>query len=266
MPVNLPRILKNIKSINQIKDDSISDLDPRYYFQKMKELESKLTVIPQARVAFEQDSIIGEAHTNSVMLFKIFLRRHLCSKKIICEDRLDTISFDQVVNSIYEVFRSAIVNPGEMVGSIGAQSMGEPATQMTLNTFHSAGISSKNVTLGVPRLKEVINVAKTIKTPGLKILMMPEVSKEWEVAQRIGNSICYTNLSHLVSDWGIYYDPNPKQTIIGADEQVLEYYNDVMEMNREEEKDDDDLSPWVLRFKISDDPLKKALFDAHFDF
>jgi len=70
----------------------------------------------------------------------------------------------------------------------------------------------------------------------------------------------------LVSDWGIYYDPNPKQTIIGADEQVLEYYNDVMEMNREDEKDDDDLSPWVLRFKISDDPLKKALFDAHFDF
>jgi len=199
------------------------------------------------------------------MLFKIFLRRHLCSKKIICEERLDTISFNQVVNSISEVFRSAIVNPGEMVGSIGAQSMGEPATQMTLNTFHSAGISSKNVTLGVPRLKEVINVAKTIKTPGLKILMMPEVSKEWEVAQRIGNSICYTNLSHLVSDWGIYYDPNPKETIIGADEQVLEYYNDVQEMN-EDAKDDDDLSPWVLRFKISDDPLKKALFDAHFDF
>ena len=49
-----------------------------------------------------------------------------------------------------------------MVGNIGAQSMGEPATQMTLNTFHHAGISSKNVTLGVPRLKEVINVTKNL--------------------------------------------------------------------------------------------------------
>ena len=96
--------------------------------------------------------------------------------------------------------------------------MGEPATQMTLNTFHSAGISSKNVTLGVPRLKEVINVAKTIKTPGLKIFMDPKIQKKWEEVARIGNSIKYTNLSHLISDWAVYYDPNPKATIIGDDD------------------------------------------------
>jgi len=45
--------------------------------------------------------------------------------------------------------------PGEMVGALAAQSLGEPATQMTLNTFHFAGVSSKNVTLGVPRLKVI---------------------------------------------------------------------------------------------------------------
>ena len=44
-----------------------------------------------------------------------------------------------------------MVFPGEMVGALAAQSIGEPATQMTLNTFHFAGVSSKNVTLGVPR-------------------------------------------------------------------------------------------------------------------
>ena len=76
-----------------------------------------------------------------------------------------------------------------MVGSIGAQSMGEPATQMTLNTFHSAGISSKNVTLGVPRLKEVINVAKTIKTPGLKIFLEPSIQRDEKEVARIGASI-----------------------------------------------------------------------------
>ena len=58
-----------------------------------------------------------------------------------------------------------MVNAGEVVGSIAAHSLGEPATQMTLNTFHFAGVSSKNVTLGVPRLKEIINVAKNLKTP-----------------------------------------------------------------------------------------------------
>ena len=48
-------------------------------------------------------------------------------------------------------FKCAQVAPGEMVGAMAAQSIGEPATQMTLNTFHFAGVSSKNVTLGVPR-------------------------------------------------------------------------------------------------------------------
>lgn len=67
-----------------------------------------------------------------------------------------------------------------MVGSVAANSIGEPATQMTLNTFHNAGISSKNVTLGVPRLKEVINVARTksLKTPSLKIFLDPKISKD----------------------------------------------------------------------------------------
>lgn len=76
-----------------------------------------------------------------------------------------------MILNISSIFTTAIVHPGEMVGSIGAQSVGEPATQMTLNTFHSAGISSKNVTLGVPRLKEVINIAKAIKTPTLKVFL-----------------------------------------------------------------------------------------------
>ena len=61
-------------------------------------------------------------------------------------------------------FNRARSNPGEVCGVLAAQSIGEPATQMTLNTFHNAGIASKNVTLGVPRLKEVINVSKRIKT------------------------------------------------------------------------------------------------------
>lgn len=50
-----------------------------------------------------------------------------------------------------------------------AQSIGEPTTQMTLNTFHAAGISSKNVTLGVPRIKEILNATRNIKTPSMTI-------------------------------------------------------------------------------------------------
>lgn len=172
MPVNLGRVINNTLSENKIKPHSISDLDPVYYFKEMKGLMDSLCVMPQARLGnFLEGGIISEAHKNSITLFKIFLRRYLCSKKIIQEERFDKASFDQLVCTIKEIFKSAIVHPGEMVGSIAAQSMGEPATQMTLNTFHSAGIASMNVTLGVPRLKEVINVAKTIKTPSLKIFL-----------------------------------------------------------------------------------------------
>ena len=72
-----------------------------------------------------------------------------------------------------------------MIGSIAAHSLGEPATQMTLNTFHFAGVSSKNVTLGVPRLKEVLNVAKNIKTPMVCIYLKGKHKKDGEEVMKV---------------------------------------------------------------------------------
>lgn len=66
-------------------------------------------------------------------------------------------------------FLKVLSSPGTSVGSIASQSIGEPATQMTLKTFHFAGVASMNVTLGVPRIKEIINAANKIKTPIIKI-------------------------------------------------------------------------------------------------
>jgi DNA-directed RNA polymerase III subunit RPC1 len=77
---------------------------------------------------------------------------------------------------------AAQVEPGEAVGAIGAQSISEPGTQMTLKTFHFSGISSMNVTLGVPRLKEIINAAKSISTPIITAKLQQDDNK---VAARI---------------------------------------------------------------------------------
>ncbi|GAA5990879.1 hypothetical protein JCM11641_002868 [Rhodosporidiobolus odoratus] len=76
----------------------------------------------------------------------------------------------------------AKIEPGTAVGAIGAQSIGEPGTQMTLKTFHFAGVASMNVTLGVPRIKEIINAAKTISTP---IITAKLVQNRSEQAARI---------------------------------------------------------------------------------
>ena len=61
------------------------------------------------------------------------------------------------------------MHPGSTVGAVGAQSIGEPGTQMTLKTFHFAGVASMNVTQGVPRIKEIINASKTISTPIINV-------------------------------------------------------------------------------------------------
>jgi DNA-directed RNA polymerase III subunit RPC1 len=80
-----------------------------------------------------------------------------------------------------KIFRST-VEPGSAVGAVGAQSIGEPGTQMTLKTFHFAGVASMNITLGVPRIKEIINASKNISTP---ILTAPLVSAKDVKAARI---------------------------------------------------------------------------------
>ena len=81
-----------------------------------------------------------------------------------------------------------------MVGALAAQSLGEPATQMTLNTFHYAGVSAKNVTLGVPRLKEIINVSKKPKTPSLTVFLVGQPARDAEKAKvwsKIGVNPCF---------------------------------------------------------------------------
>jgi DNA-directed RNA polymerase II subunit RPB1 len=152
-----------------------------------------------------------------------------------------------------------------MVGSVAANSMGEPATQMTLNTFHNAGISSKNVTLGVPRLKEVINVSRNLKTPYMKIPLIASVRKKQDLVNRIAKQIEYQNLQHIVAEWGIYFDPDPRNTIIEEDRELLDLHYMTADVQDQNQLDEQDICKWVLRFVISNDPFK-VKFDEYFQF
>ncbi|KAJ3703258.1 hypothetical protein LUZ61_006963 [Rhynchospora tenuis] len=88
------------------------------------------------------------------------------------------------------------VEAGTAVGAIGAQSIGEPGTQMTLKTFHFAGVASMNVTLGVPRIKEIINAAKNISTPMITAILSND--KDELSARMIKSSIEKTILGEVV--------------------------------------------------------------------
>lgn len=72
---------------------------------------------------------------------------------------------DFFFDRVWERYSKSMIVPGEAVGAVTAQSIGEPGTQMTLKTFHFAGVASMNITLGVPRIKEIINAANNISTP-----------------------------------------------------------------------------------------------------
>lgn len=73
----------------------------------------------------------------------------------------------------------SIIDPGEAVGIIAGQSIGEPSTQMTLNTFHLAGHATKNVTLGIPRLREIVMTASAnIGTPAMTLTLRPHITDQ----------------------------------------------------------------------------------------
>ncbi|KAI1104433.1 beta and beta-prime subunits of DNA dependent RNA-polymerase [Jackrogersella minutella] len=95
-------------------------------------------------------------------------------------------------------YLSSLMEPGEAVGIVAGQSVGEPSTQMTLNTFHLAGHSAKNVTLGIPRLREILMTASDhISTPSMTLLLNEELSEE--DGETFAKAISILPLSHVLN-------------------------------------------------------------------
>jgi DNA-directed RNA polymerase II subunit RPB1 len=85
-----------------------------------------------------------------------------------------------------------------------------------------SGVGSKNITLGVPRLKELINVSKTVKTPSLTVYLQPHVAQDQDAVKSVQAHIEHTTLEKVTSYAQIVYDPNPTETIIEA---VIFFFN-----------------------------------------
>ena len=74
----------------------------------------------------------------------------------------------EIIEKATEEYSRITIDAGEAVGIIAAESIGEPGTQMTLNTFHFAGVAEMNVTMGLPRIIEILDGRKSITTTGNK--------------------------------------------------------------------------------------------------
>lgn len=242
LPVNLQRIVQNAMQIFHIDRRKPSDLDPAYIVDAVHELGKRLTVVRG------EDELSREAQENSTLTFRMHLRATFASRRVLEKFHLTREAFDWVLGEVEAKFNQSVVHPGEMCGTLAAQSIGEPATQMTLNTFHYAGVSSKNVTLGVPRLKEIINVATNIKTPSLTVYLDPEISRSSELAKNVQQELAYTSLRTVTAGVEIWYDPDPSSTIIEEDSVFVESFFAIPDEEIESKLHLQ--SPWLLRLEL----------------
>ncbi|KDQ53026.1 hypothetical protein JAAARDRAFT_197811 [Jaapia argillacea MUCL 33604] len=242
LPVNLQRIVQNAMQIFHIDRRKPSDLEPSYIVDAVRDLTNRLVVVRG------EDPLSREAQANATLNFRMHLRATFATRRVLEKFHLSREAFDWVLGEVETKFNQSVAHPGEMCGTLAAQSIGEPATQMTLNTFHYAGVSSKNVTLGVPRLKEIINVATNIKTPSLTVYLEPDIAMDAMLAKNVQQELAYTSLRTVTAAVEIWYDPDPSSTIIEEDRLFVESFFAIP---------DDDVesklhlqSPWLLRLEL----------------
>ncbi len=97
--------------------------------------------------------------------------------------------FDDICDNVVESYERSLVEPGEAVGTVAAQSIGEPGTQMTLRTFHYAGVAELSVTQGLPRLIEIVDARNNPSTPTMKIFLDEKIANDRNEARRIARDI-----------------------------------------------------------------------------
>jgi len=113
---------------------------------------------------------------------------------------LSKAGIETVCKKGLELFDKSRVEPGQAVGIVTAQSIGEPGTQMTLRTFHTAGIAEKNVTLGLPRIIELVDARKKPATPAMDIYLDKDSRSSRESAISVARNILETTIRDLVTD------------------------------------------------------------------
>jgi DNA-directed RNA polymerase subunit A' len=144
-------------------------------------------------------------------------------KQNFTKNKLTTKGVEKAVTATAQQYKRALMEPGEAVGIVAAQSIGEPGTQMTLRTFHYAGVKEQNVTLGLPRLIEIVDARRIPSTPIMTIYLTGEHAKSKEAAVEVARNIIYTSVENLAS--AIYEDPVREEIIIELNKQMMDDRN-----------------------------------------
>jgi DNA-directed RNA polymerase subunit A' len=152
-------------------------------------------------------------------------------KQNFAKNKLSAKGVTKAATQTAEQYKRALMEPGEAVGIVAAQSIGEPGTQMTLRTFHYAGVKEQNVTLGLPRLIEIVDARRIPSTPIMTIYLTGEHARSKEGAVEVARNIIYTSVENVAS--AIYEDPVREEIIIELSKQMMDDRNITMEELKE---------------------------------
>jgi len=141
-------------------------------------------------------------------------------KRDLGKEELTRKGVDKVIELTLENYKRALVEPGEAVGIVAAQSIGEPGTQMTLRTFHYAGVREQNVTLGLPRLIEIVDARRMPSTPIMTIFLDKEDRDSKKKATEVAREVISTSMEDITK--AMYVDPELGEVVIQLDSTMME--------------------------------------------
>ena len=241
LPVPFFHIINNIQGQQNINEKSMVDITPLEVFEIIEKTYNNLEKL---------------YYSKPNELFKVLYYYYLSPKDLLMNKRFNKKAIEILCLSIVNQYKKAIIAPGEMVGIIAAQSIGEPTTQMTLNTFHFAGVASKsNVTRGVPRIEEILSLSENPKNPSCTIYLKEQDESSQDKAKEIMYFIEHTKFQEIVESIQICFDPDDLNTLIEEDTLLLEQYKTfeslVDECNEEVLESSKEKSKWIIRIKLN---------------
>ena len=265
LPVAFAHTINNVKGLQQINNNSIVDITPLEAFAMIEAAYKRLE---------------NMHYCAPTELFKAMYFYYLSPKDLLMVKRFNKKALTVLLEMIVLKYKSSLIAPGEMVGMISAQSIGEPTTQLTLNTFHTAGsgVAMKaNVTRGVPRIEELLSITENPKNSSLTIYLKKDEETDCERAKELIAQIELTQLSELVESISICFDPDDLNTLIQEDRStMLQYYEYQRLLNEcagmdapdaESDPNDSARSKWIIRMVMSREAMldkRITMDDVHF--
>jgi len=260
LPLSFSHIVANIGGMQKINKNSEVDITPLETFILLEETYAR----------FEQLQ-----YAPPTELFKIMYYYSLTPRDLLMVKRFNRKAVVALAEMMVLMYKRAIVAPGEMVGMIAAQSIGEPTTQLTLNTFHLAGHSSKSqVTRGLPRIEELLSLSENTKNPSTTIYLKPSDESNKDAAADLIPTIELTRLEDIVKSVEICFDPSdlPSETKIAADSGFLAQYAEFQKMLKDVGGEDEtecerERSKWILRMEMDRESMyekRVTMDDVHF--